>query len=86
METKSINALLIEDSPDDAVLIQRYLANLRSAQYNVTHVSLLADGLEILKRVSFDVVLLDLGLPDGPVGLNTFEKVYAIFPIFPSSS
>jgi DNA-binding response OmpR family regulator len=83
METTSIHALLIEDSPDDAVLIQRYLANLPNAQYKVTHVTFLADGLEMLKRVSFDVVLLDLGLPDGPLGLNTFEKVYAQSPHIP---
>ena len=27
METTIINALLIEDNPDDAILIQRYLAD-----------------------------------------------------------
>ncbi len=83
METKSINALLIEDSPDDAILIQRYLANLPNVRYKVTHVALLANGLEILKHVLFDVVLLDLGLPDGLGGLNTFEKVYAHSPHIP---
>lgn len=83
METKSINALLIEDNPDDAILIQRYLANLPNVRYNVTHVDRLADGSEILKHVLFDVVLLDLGLPDGLGGLKTFEKVYAHSPHIP---
>jgi len=77
METTSIKALVIEDNPDDAVLIQRYLANLPNVIYNVTHVNLLAKGLELLKSVLFDVVLLDLGLPDGPGGLSTFEVVYS---------
>jgi DNA-binding response OmpR family regulator len=83
METKLINVLLIEDNPDDAMLIQRYLSNLPNARYKVTHTSLLADGLEILKHIFFDIVLLDLGLPDGPVGLTTFEKVYAHSPHIP---
>jgi hypothetical protein len=46
METTSINALLIEDNPDDALLIQKYLANLPNAQYKVTHISLLTDGFK----------------------------------------
>jgi DNA-binding NarL/FixJ family response regulator len=83
METKSINTLLIEDSPDDAHLIQRYLTNLPNVIYNVIHVSLLAEGLELLKNVLFDVVLLDLGLPDGLGGLKTFEKIYAHSPQLP---
>lgn len=77
METTTINALLIEDNPDDAVLIQRYLNASRKIKYNVIHVKMLADGLESLKRGLFDVILLDLVLPDGPMGIKTFETVYA---------
>jgi DNA-binding response OmpR family regulator len=77
METKTINALLIEDNPDDAVLIQRYLAGSPRGTYSVVHVGRLADGLKIMNSVNFDVVLLDLGLPDGPMGIETFEIVYA---------
>lgn len=77
METKSITALLIEDNADEAVLIQRDLAGTPRAACKVTHVSRLADGLEILKNIRFDVILLDLGLPDAPAGIKTFEKAYA---------
>jgi len=77
METQSINVLLIEDNPDDAVLIQRYLTNSRKVTYHVTHVDRLADGLACLKGINFDIVLLDLVLPDGPMGLDTFEKASA---------
>ncbi len=77
MQTKSISTLLIEDNPDDAVLIQRNLIESGKEKYHVIHVERLADGLEVLKRVVFDVVLLDLVLPDGPMGLKTFETVYA---------
>lgn len=77
MKTTAIGALLIEDNPDDAVLIQRYLQASQKGVYNVIHVDRLADGLESLKRVIFDVILLDLVLPDGPMGIETFEIVYA---------
>lgn len=77
METRKIHVLLIEDNPDDALLIQKYLTNAQRVRYMVTPVERLAQGLKILQHVQFEVILLDLGLPDGGVGLHTFEKVYA---------
>ena len=77
METKTITALLIEDDLDDAMLIQRYLAASPRVIYKVTHVDRLADGLKMLNSMGFDVILLDLGLPDAPAGIKTFEKAYA---------
>jgi CheY-like chemotaxis protein len=77
METRNIHALLIEDNPDDALLIQKSLTATRRVRYNVTHVDRLAHGLKILKSVLFDVVLLDLGLPDAEEGLHSFEQIYA---------
>jgi DNA-binding NtrC family response regulator len=77
METTSITGLLIEDNPDDAVLIEKYLNSSRNIKYNVIHAERLADGLESLKRIRFDIILLDLSLPDGPIGIKTFETVYA---------
>ena len=77
METNTITALLIEDDLDDALLIQRYLTGSPRVIYKVTHVDRLVDGLKILNSISFDVILLDLGLPDAPAGIKTFEKAYA---------
>jgi len=77
METTTITALLIEDNPDDATLIEKYLTSSRKIKYNVIHVEMLAEGMESLKRMLFDVILLDLNLPDGPMGIKTFETVYA---------
>ncbi|HXY62177.1 MAG TPA: response regulator, partial [Nitrospirota bacterium] len=77
MEGTTITTLLIEDNPDDAVLIQRLLKSTRNTKYNVIHVEKLADGLACLSRVICDIILLDLALPDGPLGLRTFDLVYA---------
>ena len=79
----TINALLIEDNHDDAALIKRYLNSSRKVEYNVIHVDSLTDGLKSLDRVLFDVILLDLSLPDGPVGIKTFDAVHAQAPNIP---
>jgi len=68
--------LLIEDNPGDAVLIRKALRSIPGA-FALEHVELLRDGLELLERDAFDVVLLDLSLPDAPGGLATFARVYA---------
>jgi two-component system cell cycle sensor histidine kinase/response regulator CckA len=83
MDTMPINVLLIEDDPDDAMLIQRYLSNAPKVRCEVTHVDRLGKGLECLQGGGFDVVLLDLGLPDASTGLDTFEKTHAQAPQVP---
>jgi two-component system, sensor histidine kinase and response regulator len=73
MEFQRIRILLIEDSPDDALLIQEYLASARVAQFQIEHVETLAGGIERLSRGGVDAVLLDLQLPDSR-GLETFRR------------
>jgi signal transduction histidine kinase len=69
-----IRLLLIEDSPDDALVIREYLADARQAQVEVEHVELLSAGLERLAQGGIDAVLVDLQLPDSR-GLDTFRSV-----------
>ena len=83
MDTTTINALLIEDNHDDALLIKRTLNASRRVKYSVIHIDTLADGMESLKRALFDVILLDLSLPDSPAGIKTFEAVHAQAPEIP---
>jgi len=71
-----IHVLLIEDNPADALLIQAMLAEPSSARFEVTPAATLGKGLESLARGTFDVVLLDLSLPDS-FGLETFDIVRA---------
>jgi len=82
MNTKPITVLLIEDDADDAVLIQRYLSNALKVPFRMKHADRLSKGLECLTEGGFDVVLLDLGLPDGR-GLGTFEMAHARAPHVP---
>ncbi len=82
MDTKPITVLVVEDDADDAVLIQRYLSNALKVPFQMKHADRLSKGLEYLQGGGFDVVLLDLGLPDGH-GLGSFEMAHARAPHVP---
>ncbi len=82
MHAKPIVVLLIEDDSDDALLIQRYLSSAMKIPYQVRHVDRLEKGLAFLNSGGADVVLLDLGLPDGN-GLRTLDKAHALSPHIP---
>ncbi len=70
MAQELIKVLLVEDNPGDARLLQSSLADAKLSQFELTHVQRLAEALNCLRGESYDVVLLDLGLPDSH-GLDT---------------
>ncbi len=69
----TINILLVEDNPGDALLIRKMLVGT-VATYNVDNVTTLAGCCEQLQSNDYDLILLDLGLPDSN-GFATFEKL-----------
>ena len=69
-----MKVLLIEDNPVDAQLTQDLLDQWPDNQFTIQPVSTLSDGLVYLSRERFDVVLLDLSLPDTH-GLSTVTQV-----------
>ena len=74
-----INGLLIEDNPGDTRLIQEMLRNPNrntneTIDIQLDTVETLAEGLKKLNDRLYDVILLDLTLPDSQ-GLDTFEKI-----------
>jgi PAS domain S-box-containing protein len=82
MNAGPIAVLLVEDSPVDALLVGEALAADPLDRFVVAAVATLAEGLALLAARTFDVVLLDLGLPDS-LGLATFEAVHAAAPDVP---
>ena len=76
MSDKPIKVLLIEDNPGDARLIRELLSDANMASFQVEVAKKLSDGLEALSARRFDVILLDLSLPDSS-GLNTLVKVHS---------
>lgn len=73
---RPLNILLIEDNPGDAFLIKFYLEDSIFADAKLVHAEFLNSGIELLEKDSFDVILLDLNLPDSK-GLETLETVLA---------
>ena len=77
-----VKVLLVEDSPSDAALLQESLLEADHGQFQVTHVQTLAQGLAQLRQGRFDVLLLDLSLPDC-TGRDTFLRARAGAPEMP---
>jgi len=73
---------LVEDNPGDARLIQEMLRESPAGQVRVEHLSRLDEVLNRLEQKPFDLLLLDLGLPDSQ-GLATFDRVNQQAPIMP---
>jgi predicted heme/steroid binding protein/CheY-like chemotaxis protein/uncharacterized membrane protein len=78
-----IRVLLVEDNPGDARLVLDMLAEAKTAEYSTDWKQTLADGLKSLGQNVFDIVLLDLGLPDSPQRSMTFTRVQAVAPTVP---
>ena len=74
--------LLVEDNPDDALLIQEMLADADGGSFVWIHAERLSEGLEELAAGRADVVLLDLSLPDSH-GLETFATAHSQAPETP---
>ncbi len=82
MSTKQTKILLIEDNAGDIRLIQEMLNEVTDASWKLKSANRLSTGLQHLAKEQFDVVLLDLGLPDSQ-GLDTLSKTYAKTEIVP---
>jgi len=73
---KKIKILLIEDNPGDARLVREFFKEA-GTEFDLEWRETLSDGLSVLKRMNFDLILLDLSLPDSS-GLETVEKTVSI--------
>jgi signal transduction histidine kinase len=74
MKNRLIQGLLVEDNPADALLTRQMLADSDAGiDFNLVHKDSLEEGLKTLKQVRFDVILLDLSLPDSR-GLETVTR------------
>jgi signal transduction histidine kinase len=74
--------LLIEDSDDDATIVGELLDEALGADYSLAVTMDLAGGLSRLESESFDLVLVDLYLPDSR-GIETFRAAHRAAPMVP---
>src|SRR5437667_1050022 len=82
MPHKRIRVLLIEDNPGDAKLVGLMLKAAPEPGFDVQHVEDLQTALAQMKLQAFDVLLLDLNLPDSRE-LSTLGRVHAHDPSIP---
>ncbi|HXF33007.1 MAG TPA: GGDEF domain-containing response regulator [Candidatus Acidoferrales bacterium] len=71
-----MHILLVEDSPPDAKLVELMLQESDVKDSKLTHVDSFAKATSALRKGAFDVILLDLSLPDGS-GLDLVNKLRA---------
>jgi DNA-binding NarL/FixJ family response regulator len=79
MNVQSLKVLLIEDSPDDARLIDQMLKLVKPVSFDLVAVDRLEAGRSYLAHHTVDAVLLDLSLPDSQ-GLETLAGVQSSAP------
>jgi two-component system sensor histidine kinase UhpB len=82
MNLEPIKVLLIEDNRGDSAIILGMLKKSEIAQFELTHTPRLKAGLSLLENEKFDIILLDLGLPDSE-GLGSFKTTLKKNPTTP---
>ena len=82
MNPNAVRVLLVEDSPSDALLLRESLSEIDLGGFEFTHVERWTAALECLRQNQFEVLLLDLSLPD-VTGRDTFLRARAEAPHLP---
>jgi len=82
MTSDQMRVLLIEDDPDDILLVKEALADVSLGKIKLEYTGRLSRGLIELSSHPYDVVLLDLNLPDSR-GLETLKTVIKSYPKVP---
>lgn len=82
MDEKALKVILLEDDNSYGKLIKTKLLEVMPKDSDLVHVTILHELLERLLREKFDVILLDLMVPDS-WGIDTFLSVHKDHPHTP---
>lgn len=81
-DKKELIILLIEDSPNDALLIRHLIGKSKSLEIELLIAENLSEATRLLAEREIDLILLDLLLPDSN-DLQTFSRVSKLSPSTP---
>lgn len=82
MDTHSLKILLVEDNPADADFLEIILTDAQEIKWSLVQVEKFQDAIDCLSKDHFDIVLLDLSLPDKQ-GLITVTTTHEVVPDLP---
>jgi signal transduction histidine kinase len=79
---KPLQVLVVEDNAGDARLLQQMFAKEKMGSFQLTHMLRMSEALVHLAKGGVDIILLDMGLPDGH-GLDTVRRAREVAPGVP---
>src|SRR5271154_278372 len=79
MNKKPLQVLLVEDNAGDARLLREMFSKETAGSFELSHLTHMRDAEARLAKGGIDIVLLDMGLPDGH-GLETLRRARAADP------
>ncbi len=79
---QNISILLIEDNLADIELFEETLKDIKNEKFLLKKATRLQEGIAHIQEENFDIVFLDLSLPDSH-GQNGFTKLYTQAPHLP---
>jgi signal transduction histidine kinase len=82
MKEKALQILLVEDNAGDVRLVREMFTKERADSFELTHCLRMGEAERHLAKGGVDIVLLDMGLPDGH-GLESVRRAHAAAPGVP---
>lgn len=82
MQGSPIEILLVEDNSSDAAFIKKLLNEVNGQSFHIKWVDCLEAASSFISKTAFDLILLDLDLPDSK-GLKTISAAYKKSPRTP---
>ena len=79
---RPLKVLLVEDNPDYRRLVREMLRKAHETEFEIESADSLSAARKRIAEKEFDIVLLDLNLPDSS-GIDTFFTLHAAFPHLP---
>jgi two-component sensor histidine kinase len=82
MSEQALHILVVEDNPGDVRLLREMFSSERPGSFEINHLPRLDQALHLLAIDGINIVLLDLGLPDGD-GIDTLRRFRQLAPTVP---